>query len=121
VALEFANRAGAIELDAEQQAQAFHVVNEALANVAQHAHARRAWLTVDAHDGLVEITVEDDGDGARDAPPAPVAGRTHHGLAIMDERARRLGGRLDIAARGGGGTRVRLAFPAAAAGTRGPR
>jgi two-component system nitrate/nitrite sensor histidine kinase NarX len=108
VELEVANRAGAIELSAEQEAQVFHVVREALANIAQHAHARHAWLCVEAHDGLVEIVVEDDGDGPRHGPGDAT---THHGLAIMDERARRLGGALEVGARRGGGTRVRLAFP----------
>ena len=109
VDLQYANRAGAIELSAEQEAQAFHIVREALANIAQHAHAHHAWLSVEAHDGLVEIVVEDDGDGPR--PAAAGDGATHYGLAIMDERARRLGGALEVGARRGGGTRVRLAFP----------
>ena len=107
VELRYANRAGAIELSAEQEAQAFHVVREALANIAQHAHAHHAWLSVEAHDGLVEIVIEDDGDGPRPAAD----GATHYGLAIMSERAHRLGGALEVGARRGGGTRVRLAFP----------
>ncbi|MCI1193049.1 histidine kinase [Calidifontimicrobium sp. SYSU G02091] len=118
VALAYANRAGALELSTEQEAQAFHVVQEALANVAQHAHARHAWLSVDARDGLVEIVVEDDGTGPRAADDATAAGPTHHGLMIMGERARRLGGQLEIGRRAGGGTRVRLAFPRAGADAR---
>lgn len=114
VALEVVNRAGAIALSAEQEAQAFHVVREALANVAQHARAHRAWLWLDARDGEVEIVVEDDGAGTGPVAGDAGAAATHHGLAIMDERARRLGGRLEIGARVGGGTRVRLAFPQAA-------
>ena len=112
VSLEYANRAGAVELSTEQEAQAFHVVKEALANVAQHARASHAWLSVDTHDGLVEIVVEDDGSGPGGGSGGATHDATHHGLTIMDERARRLGGRLDIGTRQGGGTRVRLAFPA---------
>ena len=37
------------------------------------------------------------------------------GLGIMSERAQRLGGELTVGARPAGGTRVRLAFPAAGA------
>jgi len=120
VALDYANRAGALELSTEQEAQAFHVVQEALANVAQHARARHVWLSVDARDGVVEIVVEDDGTGPRAAADAPgvLAGPTHHGLMIMGERARRLGGELEIERRPGGGTRVRLAFPCGAAHAR---
>lgn len=115
VPLEFDNRAGALALSAEQEAQAFHVVREALANVAQHAHARHAWLSVQARDDVVEIVVEDDGDGPGAGPATTRGPAAHHGLTIMGERARRLGGCLEVAARDGGGTRVRLAFPRAGA------
>lgn len=116
VALDYANHAGVIDLSTEQEAQAFHVVREALANIAQHAHAQHAWLSVGTHDGLVEIVVEDDGDGPRRAEDRPDTAPAHHGLTIMNERARRLGGQLEVGARAGGGTRVRLAFPNAHAG-----
>ena len=50
-----------------------------------------------------------DGSGLHASDSAGSHG--HYGLQIMSERARRLGGRLDVGARTGGGTRVRLAFP----------
>ncbi len=51
--------------------------------------------------------VDDDGIGPAGAAQAAGA---HYGVQIMRERARRIGGRLDIEARRGGGTRVRLHF-----------
>ena len=115
-ALEFANEMPELHLGPEEEAQVFHIVQEALNNVARHACARQARLHLGvAPHGLVEIVVEDDGAGLpADAP----CGGSHYGLEIMLERARRLGGTLEIGPRAGGGTRVRLAFPAhgAAAG-----
>lgn len=117
VELDYSNRARDVELTREQQAQVVHVVREALANIAQHAHARHAWLRVDAQGDRVEVVVEDDGDGPignvepAHGTEADAVPSGHHGLAIMGERARRLGGQLEVAARAGGGTRVRLAFP----------
>jgi two-component system nitrate/nitrite sensor histidine kinase NarX len=113
VSLDYVNEAGALRLDAQREAQVFHVVQEALANVARHARARRAWLRVTARaDDRLRIVVEDDGAGlpAEDTAADGGAG-SHYGLSIMRERARRLGGTLFIGAREGGGTRVQLDVP----------
>lgn len=97
-------------LAVEQETQVFHIVQEALSNVARHAAAAHAWVRMaPALGGLVEVRIEDDGAGLpAQAGDSPV----HHGLAIMQERAQRMGGTLDLSTRPGGGTVVRLAFPA---------
>jgi two-component system nitrate/nitrite sensor histidine kinase NarX len=105
--LELVDHGGAMALSAAQQAQAVQVVREALANVAKHALADRVRLALALRGEKVEIVVEDDGAGLA-TPESPVS---HHGLDIMRERARRLGGSLEIGPRQGGGTRVRLQFP----------
>jgi len=106
--LEFVNEMPGMRLTLEQETQVFHVVQEALTNVARHARAQRAWLRIGtSRRGEVQVVVEDDGAGL---PPAVGAG-SHYGLEIMNERARRLGGNLEVSARDGGGTRVLLAFP----------
>jgi two-component system nitrate/nitrite sensor histidine kinase NarX len=97
----------------EQEVQLALVVREALANVARHAGARHAsvWLSlVDA--AQAQLVVQDDGAGFSAAPPdASASGSgSHYGLAIMQERARRLGGTLAVEAPPEGGTRVRLRF-----------
>jgi two-component system nitrate/nitrite sensor histidine kinase NarX len=110
--LDFSNALPDLRLEPEQEAQVFHIVQEALANVARHAAAQHARLCIGpTRRGEVEIVVEDDGSGL----PAAAPGATHYGLEIMLERARRLGGTLEIGARVGGGTRVRLAFAVPAA------
>ncbi len=87
----------------------FRIVQEALANIAKHAGAKHAWLGIEASDGRVNVVIEDDGAGL---PAAALQGApSHFGLEIMHQRAARLGGGIEFAARGDGGTRVRLQFP----------
>lgn len=111
--LEFVNALPDLKLAPEQEAQVFHIVQEALANVARHAAAQHARLQIGPlPGGEVEFLVEDDGAGVA---PAPAGRNGHYGIDIMQERARRIGGRLEVGPRHGGGTRVRLALPASAA------
>jgi two-component system nitrate/nitrite sensor histidine kinase NarX len=105
-------RATGLKLSVEQELQVFHVVQEALANVAKHSHARRAWVRIEAGEQRLEIVIEDDGEGLH-ADAAPPPGAAHFGLEIMQERARRLGGTLSVEPRDEGGTRVRLRLPVA--------
>ncbi len=109
IELAFANRAPGLRLPAELESDVFHIAQEALANVERHSGARHAWLTVEPTPAGVELLVEDDGSG----PGRPADEAAHYGIGIMSERALRLGGELSVAPRPGGGTRVRLAFPAA--------
>ncbi len=116
--LDVVNDLPALQLAPEQEAQVFHIVQEALTNVARHAGAQHARLHIGAAAaGEVEVLIEDDGTGL---PPVGGAAGSHYGLEIMGERARRIGGRLEVGARDGGGTRVRLAFPLVAAAAPGP-
>jgi len=113
VALEFANHVPDLDLPVGREVQVFHIVQEALANVCKHANARQARLTLDRKDAGYEIVVEDDGAGMPSDVAAGERGDAgHYGIAIMRERARRLGGELTLESAPGAGTRVRLYFPA---------
>lgn len=103
-------RAARLALSVEQELQVFHVVQEALANVAKHAHASRAWVRIEHRDKQLEIVIEDDGEGLHADGVSPPE-TAHFGLEIMRERARRLGGVLSIQQRQAGGTRVCLCLP----------
>lgn len=103
-------RAARLKLSVDQELQVFHVVQEALANVAKHSHARRAWVRIEAGKKQLEIVIEDDGEGLP-ADAVPQLEAAHFGLEIMRERALRLGGTLSIQQRDGGGTQVRLRLP----------
>ena len=62
-------------------------------------------LCVEA-DGMVSVSIVDDGVGI-----LAQATQTHHyGMAIMEERARSLGGRLEVMTRPEGGTRIEVYF-----------
>lgn len=112
---EFVNELPQLQLGPDQAAQVLHIVQEALSNVARHACAQHAWLHIRplASDG-VEITVDDDGAGLEATPlptgREPCARDGHHGLAIMQDRALRIGAALAVGRRPGGGTRVRLSL-----------
>lgn len=100
------NRLPTLVLPSAHESQVVHIVGEALANIVRHAQATQAWLTVQAQDGQVHLEVTDDGRGL----PATGAARGHHGLDIMAERARRIGGTLRLQPRPDGGTVVALQF-----------
>lgn len=117
VALEFDDQAPDLCLSAIHESQVFHIVQEALTNIAKHASARHAWLRLRTAQGRLEVTIDDDGRGA--AHDDDLGGNQHFGLDIMRERAARLGGRVDIGAREGGGMRVHLSFPLAVAAAAG--
>jgi signal transduction histidine kinase len=90
-------------------ATAYRVVQEALTNAARYAPGSRVEIAVDdAADGLVVVTVADDGPGT-----APQAGGGF-GLVGLAERVRALGGELSAGPRPGGGFAVEARLPVAA-------
>lgn len=112
VALRIENRARDLRLPAEQEAQVYQIVREALANVIKHAGASNARVVLDRTARSLRVSIEDDGSGTRIARRH--AGSTpgeHYGLEIMRERARRIGGRLRIVSAPGKGTQVCLSIP----------
>ena len=110
IRLEFENRIPDLDLTVDQEVQVFHILQEALSNVARHSGARQATLTLDADDGQYAFTVEDDGRGVFVMGAQPDL-RHHFGISIMSERAQRLGGNIEIANRPQGGARLRLMVP----------
>ena len=110
------------EVSAEVRCEIVAILREALRNVEQHARAAQIRVVLRRARGLVVLSVADDGTGYR--PPADLAelradGRS--GLAGVSERARRLGGRLLVESRPGGGTRLQAEIPAPAPATQVPR
>ena len=98
-------------LSPNQEVHVLQIVREALSNMVRHARARTARVSLRGEaDGAVCLAVEDDGSGIG-APPAD--SRNHHGLAIMRERARSMGGEIEIAPMDEHGTRVCVRFRAA--------
>jgi len=80
-----------------------------LTNVARHARAQNVWVRLADRDGMLEITVRDDGAGFSPAAANIPAG--HYGLVGLRERARMAGGTLEVASAPGQGTTVALRLP----------
>jgi signal transduction histidine kinase len=91
-------------LPEQVEVTAYYVVAEALTNVAKHAGASLAQVEVDADDGLVRVSVRDDGVGGAD----PARGS---GLVGLKDRVEATGGTLRVDSRAGQGTRLLVELP----------
>jgi signal transduction histidine kinase len=96
-------------LDQAAREAVFYVAADALGNVARHARARHAGLSLKREDDAVVLEVVDDGVGYDTA--TSVAGL---GLRNMRERAFNAGARLEVSSMPGSGTRIQLRIPARA-------
>ena len=94
-----------LPLAPELQVQVLHIVQEALSNVRKHARASRVWLDVQQQPQW-RFEVRDDGIGFAHEPGA--LDETHVGLRIMQERAERIGARLEVLSTPRRGTSVVL-------------
>jgi signal transduction histidine kinase len=93
-------------IDKGRDREILRIAQEALHNALRHAAAHAVAVRLAGHDGRLVLEVQDDGIGFQ---PADDELRSKHlGLTSMEERARRLGGRLEIRSRPGAGTTVRL-------------
>ena len=86
------------------EAAAFYLICESLANVAKHANASKATISVVRSDGRVVIEVADDGVGGADAAKGS-------GLRGLVDRVEALDGTLELQSERAGGTRLRAEIP----------
>jgi PAS domain S-box-containing protein len=101
-----------IELQAEASAPLppdvkiafYYIAQEALNNVAKHARASSAHVSLLSHAGGAALSVVDDGQGF----DVTQVTAEHLGLAIMRERSEAIGGELTIAGTPGEGTEVTI-------------
>ena len=98
-------------LSVEVEAACFRTLQEALTNVARHAHASRVTVTLAQRDQELVLSVGDDGVGFD-------ARRLRHrrrgpslGLVGITERVALVGGSVDVASRVGSGTMLIARFP----------
>jgi signal transduction histidine kinase len=112
---EFATQAGLacrfqsnekdVELDPDQATALFRIVQEALTNIAKHAHASSVAVRLHTTRQHVGVKITDNGRGIRAADRAKPGS---FGLRGMAERARALGGTLNLSHAPGGGTVVAI-------------
>src|SRR5215213_7255217 len=103
--------AGIVEVGDEVAELVFRVAQEAVRNVAEHSAAGTVDVRLAATD-TVTLTVADDGIGFDPATLADTPAGGHVGLLLLQDLARTAGGRLEIDASPGRGTRLQLEVPA---------
>jgi signal transduction histidine kinase len=96
----------ATQLSETTELDILRIANEALHNAVRHAGAAHVTVSLTGENGTLVLDVSDDGAGFD--PERPELRARHLGLTSMEERARELGGRLQIHSRPGAGTTVRL-------------
>jgi signal transduction histidine kinase len=100
----------------------YHVVQEALANVARHAAAQTVIISFQHTPGRLALTIEDDGlgfDPDKTLPSATAYG--HFGLAGMRERISLIGGNIDLLSAPGKGTRISITWKTSSSKDLAPR
>ncbi|MEH6502229.1 MAG: histidine kinase [Pseudoalteromonas distincta] len=108
IVFELDNRLPDGELSVAEEMQLLHIMREALSNVVRHSHAQYTRVTLLGDDnGMINMSIEDDGIGLVTAGDH----ENHHGVIIMQERTRSIGGTLKLEERAESGTRVNISFP----------
>ncbi len=101
-----------LELSAAEDLHVLRIAQEALNNVRKHAQAQTVRILLRREsDNQIKLLIEDDGVGFAEPVRSSHPGE-HIGLAILEERARRIGATLVIESDPGDGTRVELRFAA---------
>jgi two-component system sensor histidine kinase DegS len=109
---EFTSASREHRLPSHAEVTVFRVVQEVLENVGRHADATHVKVTLHLDGATARTIIEDDGIGFDvEEALARADERKTIGLTLIRDRARMLGGTLDIESVSGGGTRVVLDIP----------
>lgn len=110
--IEFRNRAAVKRLASPIEAALFRIVQEAVNNACRYSQSDRIEVELSESCGNIELCVRDWGVGF-DSERVELG---HFGLQGIRERARLLGGAVEILSRSGEGTTIRVRFPIDAEG-----
>ena len=99
-----------VGLNREQSTAVFRIFQEALTNVLRHARATKVDTKIEEVGGQFVLTVSDNGRGITEAEKSDALSL---GLLGMKERARLVGGEIDIARSEEGGTVITVQLPIA--------
>jgi len=89
----------------------FRIAQEAVTNIARHAHAHNVSISLELVDGRVRLSVTDDGVGFDVSAARRDPTRRRLGITGMEERVTLLGGTLQITSRPGHGSAVVVEVP----------
>jgi PAS domain S-box-containing protein len=95
-------------LDPARSTTVFRILQEALTNVARHAHATNIEITIERHNGHLVMQVEDNGVGIT---PEQASKPQSLGIIGMQERSLLLGGEVIVRRARHKGTRVIMKLP----------
>jgi signal transduction histidine kinase len=99
--------------------EVYAIAREAVRNAFCHAQARNIEADIRYSGSLFQLRVRDDGQGID--PGIVAEGRAgHYGVPGMRERAKRIGGKLDVWTGTGAGTEIELSIPGSIAYGRSP-
>ena len=97
-----------LELEDPHASAVFRILQESLTNAARHAQASRVEVTIGSSDGVVALTVRDNGRGFSPQQPRKPGS---YGLMGLRERAYLLGGEVNIASEPDRGTTIEVRIP----------
>ena len=98
-------------LPEEIETAVYRIIQEALTNVARHAHAKRVWVALTGEGDELRLEVRDDGVGL----PADNGARRPSGIGLIGirERVRALRGTVTLSSGPDGGACLRASLPLA--------
>ena len=91
-------------LSAETRHHLFLAAKEAMNNVARHSGATEVWVRWKLRDGMLWLSIEDNGKGFATGAHAPFG----NGLANMKKRMGEVGGEFELTSTPGAGTSIRF-------------
>ena len=101
-----------LELPPQLATALFRALQEVMTNVARHADAEHVLIQISLVNGVVEVEVEDDGQGFDPASVRPTAGDLRGlGLLGIRERVELFDGTVEFDSSPGNGTRVYIRVP----------
>jgi signal transduction histidine kinase len=99
------------KLDIARRTVLYRVAQEALTNVARHAKASRAEVSIQKLDGAARMEIKDDGKSFQVERILHDNGNKRLGLLGMRERVEMVGGAFAVESAPGQGTTVRVEMP----------
>ena len=111
IAADFYSRNCEERLSTHIETTLYRIVQEALTNIARHAHARSASVVLERRPDSVVVIIDDDGEGFDTDAPVSADRSDHFGLVGIRERAALLGGSAAIESSATTGTSVFVSLP----------
>jgi len=93
----------------------YRIAGEGLRNAFRHARARRVEVEIRYDERQLQVRIRDDGSGIDPSVLSHEGRAGHWGLTGMRERAKRIGGEMDVWSELGAGTEIELRIPSSVA------